>query len=212
MNTNVSGTPYILYNAETFPVKQLAEVQLPNAAYDYTVSDDKGKKVASQVVTDSHGKALLIFDANLPATGYAVYSIKQSGKRRQAPQVDSKSRTLENSIYKLKVDDNGDVVSILDKRYNKEMIAPGKMLRLVVFDDCRSTSWPAWEILKATLDKEPVGIKDNVKIECGRMVRCGRLSASPRPTVRAPYVSTYRSTRAIWPSVSTSATRWTGIA
>lgn len=92
------------------------------------------------------GKAHLLVEASVPATGYAVYDVRTSGegivvKNKQV-------NTLENSCYKLTFDANGDIVSLLDKRNGKELVASGKAIRLALFTENESYEWPAWEILK----------------------------------------------------------------
>lgn len=163
MNTKVSGTPVVLYNNESFPVQSVARITLPDMANSYTVKDASGKKVASQVITDSKGDRHLLVEANLPGTSVSVYSVKVGG--RNNPSVGQRSSTMENSIYKLQFDGNGNLSSIYDKLNQKELVGNGQSVGLVVFDDCRSYNWPAWEVLKHTLDKEPVIVKDNVQMK-----------------------------------------------
>ena len=83
MDTRVKGTPVILYNALGFPVQDIAEVEitLPSAPKGITVYDMNGKKVAAQLLNYADGKAQLLIDASVPATGYAVYDIRTSGKQ-----------------------------------------------------------------------------------------------------------------------------------
>lgn len=163
LNTQVSGTPVILYNTESFPVKDIVSITLPSMQGSYQVTDAKGKNVLSQVVTDSEGKSHLWVDASTPATGCAVYSMKAGGKIVGAAVADT--RSIENSVYKVTVDNNGDITSLIDKRCNKELVASGKSIRLAIFENCKSYSWPAWEVLKEAIDKTPVGINEDVTIK-----------------------------------------------
>ena len=217
MNTNVSGTPIVLYNAEAFPVKTVAEVSLSHLPFlvshsAYTVKDSKGKTVASQVITDAQGQRSLIFEAHVPATGAAVYSIKAGGKPAAIPSPSgggyggaSSARDgagegfLENTVYRLTVNGQGNVSSIIDKRNGKEMVKPGSAFGLVVFDDCKSYAWPAWEILKATLDKEPVAVVDNVKVEQvenGPVRKTIRIEKQYGESTIVQYVSLYEGAQA----------------
>ncbi len=160
MDTRVAGKPVVVYNNETTPVSAIAEVVLADHR-NYNVTDADGRKVASQIV-ERDGQRVLMFDAEVPATGMAVYGIKAAGKKNMPASV--AGQTIESSRYRLTVDAYGDVVSLIDKNLNRELVASGKSLRLVVFDDCRSEAWPAWEIKKATLDKEPLPVHDSVEI------------------------------------------------
>lgn len=169
LNTQVSGQPVVVYNSEARPVTTIAEVSL-DAAADCQVSGPDGCRVPSQVVMKD-GRPCLLFQAQVPATGFAVYSLKSSGKK--GAHLSSLGKTqgagsIENSRYRLTVDEHGDITSLFDKQARRELVAEGKSLRLVVFDDCRSAAWPAWEIQKATLDKAPLPVHDDVHLSVER--------------------------------------------
>lgn len=164
MDTRVKGTPVILYNANAFPVSDLTEVilDLPNAPKGFTVYNAQGKKVASQLIGYENGKAHLLVAATVPANGYSVYDVRIGGsENRITPQP---ATSLENSVYKITLDKNGDITSLIDKRNNKELVKTGKAIRLAMFTENKSYAWPAWEILKETVDREPVSITDDVKV------------------------------------------------
>ncbi len=74
------------------------------------------------------------------------------------------SNALENSIYKITLDTKGDIVSLFDKKNGKELVKPGKSIRSGTFTQNKSYMWPAWEILKETIDREPVSITEDVKM------------------------------------------------
>lgn len=162
MDTRVKGTPVVLYNNESFEASTLADIPVDSWT-EYEVLNQKGKKVASQTTVDDKGKLHLLFTADVPSTGAAVYSFAPT-KVTFRPIKPEIYHDIENSVYRLTVNAQGDITSIVDKRCGKELVAPGKTMGLVVFDDCESYAWPAWEILKKTIDRQPVGVKDNVKI------------------------------------------------
>ena len=105
MNTNVSGTPVIIYNTQAYPVSNVTTITLPDMAASYHVTDAKGRKVASQVVTDSKGNRSLLVDATVPSTGFSVYSVKAGGKA--SATVSKNVDVIENSVYKITVDKQG---------------------------------------------------------------------------------------------------------
>lgn len=162
MDTRVAGDAVVMVNTEAYPVATVAELKLPNMAASYTVKDHNGKVVPSQVVSQSNGERTLLVDATVPATGYAVYSVKATGKSQAAKM--AQGNTIENSIYRLTVDNQGNISSIIDKRCGRNLVAEGQTWGLVVFDKCDSKEWPAWEIQKTTIDQEPLPVRDNVEI------------------------------------------------
>lgn len=199
LDTNVKGTPVVLYNALGFAVNDLAEmeVEFAKAPKGISVYNAEGKKVASQYLGYKDGKAHLLVEASVPATGYAVYDVRTSG---ESIVVKNKQvNTLENSCYKLTFDANGDIVSLLDKRNGKELVASGKAIRLALFTENESYEWPAWEILKKTLDREPVSITDDVKltlVEDGELRKSLCIEKKHGESVFRQYVRLYEGTRA----------------
>lgn len=199
LDTNVKGTPVVLYNALGFAVNDLAEmeVEFAKAPKGISVYNAEGKKVASQYLGYKDGKAHLLVEASVPATGYAVYDVRTSGegivvKNKQV-------NTLENSCYKLTFDANGDIVSLHRKRNGKELVASGKAIRLALFTENESYEWPAWEILKKTLDREPVSITDDVKltlVEDGELRKSLCIEKKHGESVFRQYVRLYEGTRA----------------
>lgn len=191
MDTQVSGIPVVLYNPEAFEAAALAEIVLPDMASSYTVKDASGRKVSSQVVTGSDGQRRLIFAASVPPAGAAVYSVKTARSGKTAAR-NAGGNTLENSIYRLTVDASGNVSSIVDKRVGKELVADGKALGLVVFGDCKSYKWPAWEIPKAIVDGTPVPVTDGVvteMVENGPVRQTIRIEKRYGSSVFVQYVS-----------------------
>lgn len=161
MNTKVGGTPVVVYNPNGVHVNGILKIKA-EPGKTYSVYDQKGRKVKSQMVTDTEGNPSVIAMASVPANAYAVFEVKMS-KGKVKPLAKSVT-SLENSVYKLTFDANGDLSSIYDKKNRKELVAEGKSVRLAMFTENKSYAWPAWEILKETLDKEPVSITEDVKI------------------------------------------------
>lgn len=165
MDTRVKGIPVVLYNTLGFPITDVVEVAIEAAKLPKGISayNAEGKKVASQLLSYKDGKVHMLVEATVPATGYAVYDIRLAGD--QGLFTASKAETtLENSAYKIALNGQGDIVSLLDKANNKELVKKGKAIRLALFTDNPSYDWPAWEILKKTIDNAPVSITEDVRM------------------------------------------------
>ena len=167
MDTRTKGTPILMYNPLGHEVTDIVEVAVPAKALPRNVSafNQNGKKVAAQPVAYANGKAHILIEATVPATGYAVYDLRMSGSQKTPQSAQAKAvRSIENSLYKITLDGNGDIISLLDKANNREMVKEGKAIRLALFTNNESYNWPAWEILKNTIDAAPVSITDDVQI------------------------------------------------
>lgn len=165
LDTRVKGTPVVLYNALGYEASDVVEIALDAARCpgNVQVYDEKGKKVASQLVSYQDGKAHILVEAVVPANGYAVYDVRMTGTGKVADASVSAGK-IENSVYRISLNEVGDIVSILDKRHDKELVKDGKAVRLALFTENESFEWPAWEILKETIDADPVSITDGVRM------------------------------------------------
>jgi len=164
MDTRVKGIPVVLYNANAFPVSDIVEITLdmPSAPKGFSVFNEKGEKVESQFIGYDNGKARLLVAASVPSCGYSVYDVRSGNNNSKFnPKPVS---VVENSVYRLTLDENGDISSLFDKSSNKELVKEGQTIRLALFTKNQSYAWPAWEILKETIDSDPESIKENVKL------------------------------------------------
>ncbi|MBO4974308.1 glycoside hydrolase family 38 C-terminal domain-containing protein [Bacteroides uniformis] len=164
LDTRVKGTPVVLYNASGFKATDVVtmEVEASRFPKGVAVYNEQGKQVASQLVSYTDGKVRLLVEATVPANGYAVYDVRLSGEGKKVSVVEAAS--IENSLYKLTLNENGDITSLLDKKNNKELVKAGKAIRLALFTENESFEWPAWEILKKTVDATPISITEDVKM------------------------------------------------
>lgn len=166
LDTQVKGIPLVIYNPLATPVAETIEVSVksPGKGNKFSVYDEKGKEVLSQVLERKGETVKMLVAASAPACGYVVYDIRTGGSAKPSATLKAGSNSLENSIYKIALDRNGDISSIIDKRSGKELVKSGKSVRLALFTENESFNWPAWEILKKEIDKDPISISEAVKI------------------------------------------------
>jgi alpha-mannosidase len=165
LDTQVKGAPVIVYNPIAQNRKDIvtATIDLDKTVQYVTVTDPNGKQIPSQITERKNGKASIAFPAVQASVSFSVYNIKAGGGASKS-DLKASANSLENKIYKVSLDKNGDISSIIDKRENKELVKKGSAFRLALFTRNESLSWPAWEIFKETLDASPVAITDNVEI------------------------------------------------
>ena len=165
LDTRTKGEGVVLFNPLGHEVTDIVEISVPARVCPAkaVVKDHTGRDVKAQITGYDGGKATLVVEATLPPVSFAVFDVSLSGKGR-LPSGDSNVSTVENSVYRVSFDSNGDIPSIVDKRSGRELVRKGDKIRLALFPENKSYSWPAWEVLKATVDATPVSITDDVKI------------------------------------------------
>ena len=163
LDTRTRGISVVVYN----PVAQsrcdivTATVDMASQPKDIVAVAPNGKKVFGQLLSWQNGKATVLFPVDMDPVSFSVYDVR-SGKISGTKQLKAESNILENSIYKVVLDKNGDIASITDKRNGRELVEPGKAFRLALFTPSESRTWPAWELFKKTIDQTTMPVKGNV--------------------------------------------------
>lgn len=165
MDTRVKGEAVVVFNSLGQRRKEIvyASVKMPVKPSGVDVYSAKGEKVNAQLLSWDKGVAQVAFAADMEPVSYSVYDVRK-GTSRASKSVKIGDNWVENSVYRVTLDKNGDIASIVDKRNGKELVASGKAMRLALFAENESYQWPAWEVLKKTVDGVPVPITENVKI------------------------------------------------
>jgi len=141
LNTDVKGTPIVVFNSLNIPREDLVEATvafpsgIPKAV---RVTGPDGTEVPAQL-TD--GKVLFL--AKLPSVGYAVYSVSPAETPATQSPLKVTNSSLENARYRVTLDQNGDVSSIVDKSQSKELLAAP--IRLAISNDVPKV-YPAWNM------------------------------------------------------------------
>lgn len=194
LDTRVKGTPVVVYNPVTYDLRDLVEAEVPldARAKGVAVYAPSGKRVAAQILSREGDRARILFAADVKAAGYAVYDVRPASGVAKSSALKASERTLENRIYRVELDANGDIRSIRDKRAGRELVAEGKAFRMAVFEGNPSNRYPAWEIMKETMDKPGRPIDGDVRIsiaEQGPVRATLKVERSYGPSKFVQYVS-----------------------
>lgn len=166
LNTAVSGSPVIVFNSLGRQRKDQVHTFVPMATKPAGVNviSDKGVKVNAQLLSYVDGMAEIVFTAEVAPMSYSVYDIRPASADAKSSVLKFGKNWIENSVYKVTLDNNGDIASIVDKRNGRELVAKDKPMRLAVINGNESSNWPAWEIYKKAIDTPSVAIDEDVKI------------------------------------------------
>ena len=165
LDTRTKGVPVVVFNSLAIPREEMVHIFVPmdSKPKGVAVYSPKGKRVNAQLLSYSDGKAELVFAANVESMSYSVYDLRTTAGS-SATSLRIGKDWIENSIYKVKLDKNGDISSIYDKINRKELVENGKSVRLTLLTDNMSVYWPAWEITKKSVDSTPLPISDDVNV------------------------------------------------
>ena len=146
MNTQVQGTPVVVFNQLNIPRQDVVEADLafPNGTPEgVRVVGPDGQEVPAQLEPGEPGTAKVVFMAKVPSVGYAVYDVQPAGAPAASTALRASESSLENARYRVQIDQNGDVSSLFDKSLNRELLSAP--LRLAISTD-NPQHWPAWNM------------------------------------------------------------------
>ena len=151
LDTQTKGHAIVVYNPLNVFREDVVEANLPGGEGGKAVRvvGPGGVVVPSQV---QGGKVLFL--AQVPSVGYAVYDVQYSRDLRKKTMLSVSESALENHRYRIHLNSAGDVTSIFDKQLNRELLeAP---LRLAIKNDTPA-QWPAWNMDWTDQQKPPRG-------------------------------------------------------
>jgi alpha-mannosidase len=154
MDTQAQGTPIVVFNPLNIEREDVVEaaIHFPNGTpSSVRVTGPDGREVPAQLAGEKDGDTKVLFLAKAPSVGYAVYDV-QAGEASSASELKVSESLLENSRYTVKIDQNGDVSSIFDKKLNRELLSAP--VRLAISTD-NPEHWPAWNMDFADEQRAP---------------------------------------------------------
>jgi alpha-mannosidase len=141
LNTETKGIPIVVFNPLNIEREDVVEASvsfpggMPEAVH---VTGPDGKEVPAQI---SNGKVIFVADA--PSVGYAVYDVQPGGGKAGGAKLQVSENSLENQYYRVKLNADGDVASIFDKSLGRELLAAPARLA-ISYDN--PMHWPAWNM------------------------------------------------------------------
>ena len=158
LDTRGDGVALAVYNPLSIERDDIveAEVAFPGAtpAALNAIAPD-GAVAPAQIIGRVGDNLKVLFLARVPSVGFAVYSLRPAaaGQAAASPLTATNS-TLENARYRVALDTEGDVASIVDKLNNQELLsAPARLS----FHSEKPKAYPAWNMDWTDRQKPPRG-------------------------------------------------------
>ena len=167
MDTRTIEKAIVVYNPLAVQREDVveAEIAFPEGVPEnISVMDPSGKEAPVQVLNKTKVSVNILFLASVPAFGMVCYDLLTVKKTAEVKNpLNYGSNFIENEFYKVMIDVNGDVFSIIDKKQNKELLsAPARMEFLKEHPEY----WPAWNMDWNDRKNPPIGYVDTpLKIE-----------------------------------------------
>ncbi len=156
--SKVTGIPLVIFNPLSIDREDVVEavVKFPTEAPPaIRVIGPDGHEAPSQILDRSGNELRILILAKVPSIGFAVFDVQsQPQPVATMSPIQVTDSQLDNDRYRVKLDENGDIASILDKSINKELLAAP--IRLQLLTDAPD-QWPEWEVSFKNVMAKPRG-------------------------------------------------------
>jgi len=146
LDTQVQGVPVGVYNALPIARQDPVEATISYAATvpeSVTAYGPQGQAVPTQILERGAHSLRVLFIADVPSVGYAVYDVRPGGNPDAQSGLKITENSLENARYKVDIDQNGDIRSIYDKSLRRELLAAPMQLEI---HPENPELYPAWNM------------------------------------------------------------------
>ncbi|MCL2499128.1 MAG: glycosyl hydrolase-related protein [Defluviitaleaceae bacterium] len=153
---------FAVFNTLSFARTDWVEVTLPTPHSHVSAVDKKDGEILHTVCSVENGVTKVCFAAvDVPPMGYKVYEIKpietEAVMNQTVPETASAASNslpfIETNHFRVQFDVNGNISSLYDKVYGREIITGGAANRFQIFED-RPGKYSAWDIISSYEDYE----------------------------------------------------------
>ncbi len=182
LNTRGQGTPVIVFNPSSFARDEVTEVRIPSGSLRRpAVVGPDGRTTAAQFASWSHTGTTVLFRARVPAMSVTVFHLTEMSSPHPTSLLRVSGRSLGNERYRVEINADGDISSILDLAHGRREIL--KRPARLVFQQESPSIYPAWNMDWKDRQKPPIDwVKGPAQI---RVVERGPVRVAIEVTRRA---------------------------
>jgi len=115
-----------VFNSLNWPRRDAVQAIVADPGGPFHLQDSRGRSCPAQVLSRGDGRAQILFEPyDVPPLGMETFVV-QPGEPMPLTGVHAWERGLENAMFRVELDDEGQITRFLDKRYGREVIPPGE--------------------------------------------------------------------------------------
>lgn len=146
MDTRTRGRAVAVYNPVAHEREDVVELELEfdKIPAGVQVYDGNGHQVPTQIIAREEQKLKIVFLAKLPSVGIGVFDVRETAAAIGGKsQLSVTENSLENEFYRVSLAGNGDILSVFDKKAQREILEKPASLEFLYEEP---DQWPAWNM------------------------------------------------------------------
>ncbi|WP_017471504.1 alpha-mannosidase [Amphibacillus jilinensis] len=163
IDTRSDGKPYVIFNSLSWTRDAMIKINVNKEHQTIQVKDSEGLVYTHTVRSLDHDQIEITINVtDVPAFGYKViYLVENQHRNVASEEMISFNGDWETPFYRVKWNQDGEIVSLIDKEANRELVQEGKTMNSFQLYHDRPLYWDAWDI-DPEYDSYPI---DSVKLE-----------------------------------------------
>lgn len=132
----------IVFNQLSFERSDIVEIDLQDSFGNIEIFDGD-KLLESQIINE--GK-VIFYAENIPSKGYKAFTIKPAGNVSNIEAIKVSREIMENNFFTIRFNENMNIISIFDKKENREILRKGAVANLIQAFEDKPINFDAWDI------------------------------------------------------------------
>ena len=146
-NVEARSRGVVVFNPLSWGRDDVARVRLDDAPSEFHFTDASGSIAPHQVLRrDADGVELLLGTRGVPSCGYTTFTLQEGPSPATESEISVSEKVLENRFFRVELDDQGRLSSLLDKVTGRQVLPPGSKANLLQLFEDKPLDFDAWEI------------------------------------------------------------------
>ena len=153
-NVETAGESLVVFNPVSWRRSGAAKASVADLPDEFRLVDTADRDVPYQVLSrDSDTSELLMQMDGVPSCGYTSVSIEAGAPAKHESSLAISERALENRFFRVELDEQGSIVSLYDKKTDRQVLAPGSRANAFQLFEDKPLNYDAWDIDQYYQDK-----------------------------------------------------------
>ena len=147
IDTTGKGEAMVVFNTLSWSRNGLVRIKLDADCENLHIQNQQGEMLPCQLVDLGNNQRELAFLAqDVPPLGYATFRLVKGEAPAVSDSLEVSETSLDNRFFHIELDSQGNIISLVDKRVQREIISQGKKANeLQTFEDLHPAGW-AWDM------------------------------------------------------------------
>ncbi|HOX40441.1 MAG TPA: glycoside hydrolase family 38 C-terminal domain-containing protein [Candidatus Brocadiia bacterium] len=147
------GSDWIIFNSLGWVRRDVVRIPV-DGGKEWVVEDSAGREIPCQLIRDGARQELIFASHEVPPVGYSTVRVREGKARATSRTLKATRTTIENELFRVKLNKHAEIVSLLDKRSGREVIAQDACANMFQLFEDKPGVYEAWDVVESFKDRQ----------------------------------------------------------